>query len=72
MPDMNIIILMASFFLVNIIIGCFLSKSKDTEGFLIANRRLGFFQSIMTINGTFFPFLSHSTLLKLILPRLQR
>jgi len=53
MPDINIIILMASFFLINIIIGCLLSRSKDTEGFLIANRKLGLCQSIMTINGTF-------------------
>ena len=53
MPDINIIIIMALFFLVNIIIGCLLSKSKDTEDFLIANRKLGLFESIMTINGTF-------------------
>ena len=44
---------MALFFLINIIIGCFLSRSKDFEGFLIANRTLGLFQSVMTINGTF-------------------
>ena len=53
MSEIIILLLIAFFFLINIGIGLFLSRKKDVESFFIANRNLGLFQSVMTINGTF-------------------
>jgi len=51
--DLLAISVIVLFFLINIIIGFFVSKKLDIEGYFIANRKLGLFQSVMTISGTF-------------------
>ena len=50
MLNINLILL---FFLISIIIGWVASRKEDAEGFLVANRELGLFQSVMTLSGTF-------------------
>ena len=51
--DISAIVIIAFFFLVSILIGWFASRKGDAEGFLVANRTLGLFQSVMTLSGTF-------------------
>jgi len=53
MLDTFNIILIVSFFLISILIGYFSSRNENSEGFFIANRKLGLFQSVMTISGSF-------------------
>lgn len=47
------IIIIAVFLGISLIIGILNTKKGDKEGFLIANRRLGVFRSVMTLCGTF-------------------
>ena len=45
--------LLAAFLLITLLIGIIAYRKEDTEGFLIANRKLGTFQSVMTICASF-------------------
>jgi len=45
--------ILAIFFVLTVIIGVIASRKEDTEGYLIANRNLGLFQSVMTLCGSF-------------------
>ena len=53
MADVLTIILLVIFLATSILIGYFASRKEDSEGYLIANRKLGIFQSVMTISGSF-------------------
>ena len=53
MADIITIVLVFLFFAVSLAIGYFASKKEDAEGYLIANRKLGLFQSVMTLSGSF-------------------
>ena len=53
MADLFIITLIVLFFIISLLIGYFASKKETTEGYLIADRKLGLFQSVMTLSGTF-------------------
>ncbi len=51
--NISTITIISFFLLVSILIGWFASRKGDAEGFLVANRKLGLFQSVMTLSGTF-------------------
>jgi len=53
MVDVVTIVLVFLFFAVSLAIGYLASKKEDAEGYLIANRKLGLFQSVMTLSGSF-------------------
>ena len=53
MADILTITLIGLFFLISILIGWLASRKEDAEGFMIANRKLGLFQAVMTLSGTF-------------------
>ena len=45
--------LLIAFFIITLFIGFIASRKEDTEGYLIANRKLNTFQSVMTLCGSF-------------------
>lgn len=51
--NISTIAIISFFFLVSILIGWYASRKGDAEGFLVANRKLGLFHSVMTLSGTF-------------------
>ena len=53
MADFITLTLVFLFFVISLAIGYFASKKEDAEGYLIANRKLGLFQSVMTLSGSF-------------------
>lgn len=46
-------VLLVAFFIITLFIGWISCRKEDTEGFLLANRKLGTFQSVMTICASF-------------------